>query len=119
MIALRELLIPRPHLTPNSLEARRLAAEEGEEGEGTDLAECAKRITPADAICAVTGTHEITAGRQHPLRPERRRAQRFGRDCRHLPRFGLHNRSAIAANHRQRARGERRRKDAQEYPGRR
>jgi hydroxymethylpyrimidine/phosphomethylpyrimidine kinase len=60
--ALRELLIPQTTiLTPNSLEARRLAAEEGDEGEGPDLAECAKRIiTSGCEYVLVTGTHENT-----------------------------------------------------------
>ncbi len=62
VIALRELLIPQTTiLTPNSLEARRLAAEEGEEGEGPDLAECAKRIIASGCeYVIVTGTHENT-----------------------------------------------------------
>ncbi len=63
VIALRELLIPQTTiLTPNSLEARRLGAEEGEEGEGPDLAECAKRIIASGCeYVLVTGTHENTA----------------------------------------------------------
>ncbi|MEK7876451.1 MAG: hydroxymethylpyrimidine/phosphomethylpyrimidine kinase, partial [Pseudomonadota bacterium] len=41
--ALRELLVPQSTLiTPNSIEARRLAQEEGEED--IDLAECARRL---------------------------------------------------------------------------
>jgi hydroxymethylpyrimidine/phosphomethylpyrimidine kinase len=52
--ALRELILPRTTvLTPNSLEARRLA-----DG-ATDLAECARRLT--DQGCEyvlITGTHE-------------------------------------------------------------
>ena len=70
--ALKELLIPQTTiLTPNSLEARRLAAEENEEGEGSDLAECAKRIIATGCeYVLVTGTHENTAqvvkiGRAH------------------------------------------------------
>jgi hydroxymethylpyrimidine/phosphomethylpyrimidine kinase len=61
--ALKELLIPQTTiLTPNSLEVRRLAAEEGEEGDGPDLAECAKRIiTMGCEYVLVTGTHENTA----------------------------------------------------------
>jgi len=63
VVALRELLIPQTTiLTPNSLEVRRLAAEEGEEGDGPDLAECAKRIvTLGCEYVLVTGTHENTA----------------------------------------------------------
>jgi len=61
--ALKELLIPQTTiLTPNSLEARRLAAEDNEEGEGRDLAECAKRIIATGCeYVLVTGTHENTA----------------------------------------------------------
>lgn len=60
--ALRELLIPQTTiLTPNSLEARRLAAEEAEEGDGLDLAECARRIIASGCeYVLVTGTHENT-----------------------------------------------------------
>jgi hydroxymethylpyrimidine/phosphomethylpyrimidine kinase len=63
VIALRELLIPQTTiLTPNSLEARRLAAEDGDEGEGPDLAECAKRLIASGCeYVLVTGTHENTA----------------------------------------------------------
>ena len=61
--ALRELLIPQTTiLTPNSLEARRLAAEESEEGEGLDLAACAQRIIATGCeYVLVTGSHENTA----------------------------------------------------------
>ena len=59
VVALKELLIPQTTiLTPNSLEARRLAAEEGE---GPELAECAKRIIASGCeYVLVTGTHENT-----------------------------------------------------------
>ncbi|HET9404880.1 MAG TPA: hydroxymethylpyrimidine/phosphomethylpyrimidine kinase [Burkholderiales bacterium] len=62
VVALKELLIPQTTiLTPNSLEARRLAAEEGEEGEGLDFAECAKRIIAGGCeYVLVTGAHENT-----------------------------------------------------------
>ena len=61
--ALRELLIPQTTiLTPNSLEARRLAAVEGEETENLELAECARRIVKSGCeYVLVTGTHENTA----------------------------------------------------------
>ena len=60
--ALRELLIPQTTiLTPNSLEARRLTAGDGEEGEALELAECARRIiTTGCEYVLVTGTHENT-----------------------------------------------------------
>jgi hydroxymethylpyrimidine/phosphomethylpyrimidine kinase len=60
MHALKELLIPQSTIiTPNSLEARRLAAEEGEDA--LDLAECARRIIAGGCeYVLVTGTHENT-----------------------------------------------------------
>ena len=62
VVALKELLIPQTTiLTPNSLEARRLAAEEGEESDGLDFAECAKRIIAGGCeYVLVTGAHENT-----------------------------------------------------------
>jgi len=63
VVALRELLIPQTTiLTPNSLEARRLAAGDSEEGEGLELAECARRIIATGCeYVLVTGAHENTA----------------------------------------------------------
>jgi hydroxymethylpyrimidine/phosphomethylpyrimidine kinase len=62
VIALKELLVPQTTiLTPNSLELRRLTAEESEEGEEADLAECAKRLIVSGCeYVLVTGTHENT-----------------------------------------------------------
>jgi hydroxymethylpyrimidine/phosphomethylpyrimidine kinase len=62
VIALRELLVPQTTiLTPNSLEARRLAAEDSEEGNEPDLAECARRLIASGCeYVLVTGTHENT-----------------------------------------------------------
>ena len=59
--ALRELLIPQSTIiTPNSLEARRLAAD-GEEDNPPDLAECARRIVAGGCeYVLITGTHENT-----------------------------------------------------------
>jgi hydroxymethylpyrimidine/phosphomethylpyrimidine kinase len=59
--ALRELLIPQSTIiTPNSLEARRLAAD-GEDGEEIALDECAKRLLAMGCeYVLVTGTHENT-----------------------------------------------------------
>lgn len=62
------LLLPRTTiLTPNSLEARRLAqdldgdSEEGEAREAPSLSECARRLVGAGAeYILVTGTHENT-----------------------------------------------------------
>jgi hydroxymethylpyrimidine/phosphomethylpyrimidine kinase len=62
VVALRELLVPQTTiLTPNSLEARRLAAEDSEEGNEPDLAECARRLIASGCeYVLVTGAHENT-----------------------------------------------------------
>lgn len=59
--ALRELLIPQTTIiTPNSIEARRLVQEDGEEE--LDLAECARRLLALGCeYVLITGTHENTA----------------------------------------------------------
>ena len=78
--ALVELLLPQTTLlTPNSLEARRLAQGEDEDADDMPLADCAKRLI--DAGCAhvlVTGTHENTPlvvntlyGSHGPIRSDR------------------------------------------------
>lgn len=61
--ALRELLLPQTTLlTPNSMEARRLVLDEGEDDDDPDLAECARRLVGAGAeFVLVTGTHENSA----------------------------------------------------------
>ncbi|MDK9723908.1 MAG: bifunctional hydroxymethylpyrimidine kinase/phosphomethylpyrimidine kinase [Sterolibacteriaceae bacterium MAG5] len=60
--AMIELLLPQTTLlTPNSLEARRLAQDDDIEDDNPDLAECAQRLL--DTGCEyvlVTGTHEHT-----------------------------------------------------------
>ncbi len=58
--ALRELLIPQTTIiTPNSIEARRLVQEDGEED--LDLAECARRLLALGCeYVLITGTHENT-----------------------------------------------------------
>jgi hydroxymethylpyrimidine/phosphomethylpyrimidine kinase len=58
--ALRELLIPQTTIiTPNSIEARRLAQEDGEED--LELAECARRLLAMGCeYVLITGTHENT-----------------------------------------------------------
>jgi hydroxymethylpyrimidine/phosphomethylpyrimidine kinase len=58
--ALRELLIPQTTIiTPNSIEARRLVQEDGEED--LDLAECARRLLALGCESVlITGTHENT-----------------------------------------------------------
>ena len=60
--AMRELLLPQATLViPNSMEARRLARDEGDEEDDPDLGECARRLL--DMGCEyvlITGTHENT-----------------------------------------------------------
>jgi len=61
--AIRELLIPQTTIiTPNSIEARRLSAEDAEDGDDNpDLAECARRILASGCeYVLITGTHENT-----------------------------------------------------------
>jgi hydroxymethylpyrimidine/phosphomethylpyrimidine kinase len=60
--AMRELLIPQTTvITPNSLEARRLAIDDGDDSDDPSLAECARRIiTLGCEYVLVTGTHENT-----------------------------------------------------------
>ena len=58
--ALRELLVPQTTIiTPNSIEARRLVQEDGEED--LDLAECARRLLALGCeYVLITGTHVNT-----------------------------------------------------------
>jgi hydroxymethylpyrimidine/phosphomethylpyrimidine kinase len=60
--ALRELLIPQATvLTPNGLEARRLAQDEADEDDYPGLPECARRLlTLGCEYVLITGTHENT-----------------------------------------------------------
>lgn len=61
--AMRELLVPQTTIiTPNSMEARRLAADDSNESDDPDLAECARRIIATGCeYVLITGTHENTA----------------------------------------------------------
>jgi hydroxymethylpyrimidine/phosphomethylpyrimidine kinase len=54
------LLLPRTTvLTPNSLEARRLAQDDESDSDAPDLSECARRLVGAGAeYVLITGTHE-------------------------------------------------------------
>jgi len=63
VIAMRELLVPQTTLiTPNSLEARRLAINEADDGDDPSLEECARRILALGCeYVLITGTHENTA----------------------------------------------------------
>jgi hydroxymethylpyrimidine/phosphomethylpyrimidine kinase len=60
--AMKELLLPQTTIiTPNSIEARRLAADEGGDAEELELAACAKRILALGCeFVLITGTHENT-----------------------------------------------------------
>lgn len=60
--AMVDLLLPRTTiLTPNSLEAKRLALDEDRTDDNPTLAECARRLVVAGAqYVLVTGTHEST-----------------------------------------------------------
>ena len=60
ILALRELLLPQTTLlTPNSLEARRLALDESDDEEDPGLEECARRLVGIGAeYVLITGTHE-------------------------------------------------------------
>jgi len=60
--AMRELLLPQTTiLTPNSVEARRLAQEEGEDADELELPECARRLLALGCeYVLITGTHENT-----------------------------------------------------------
>ncbi len=77
--AMREMLLPQTTvLTPNSMEARRLAEEDGDD-ESPDLAGCAQRLVSYGCeYVLVTGTHENTAkvintlyGENGPIRSDR------------------------------------------------
>lgn len=61
IVAMRELLVPQTTvLTPNSMEARRLA-EEDEENDEPGLDECASRLVDLGCeFVLITGTHENT-----------------------------------------------------------
>lgn len=63
ILAMRELLIPQTTvLTPNSLEARRLAQEEADDNEFPGLEECARRLLALGSeFVLITGAHENTA----------------------------------------------------------
>jgi hydroxymethylpyrimidine/phosphomethylpyrimidine kinase len=60
--ALRELLIPQSTIiTPNSMEARRLAGDEADDDQEPSLAQCAARLLELGCeYVLITGTHENT-----------------------------------------------------------
>lgn len=63
LTAMTELLLPQTTLiTPNSMEARRLAFEDGDDDEDASLETCAQRLVELGAeYVLITGTHENTA----------------------------------------------------------
>ncbi len=63
VMAMRELLLPQVTiLTPNSLEARRLAQDDDDESDLTDLVLCADRLLQMGCeYVLITGTHENTS----------------------------------------------------------
>jgi hydroxymethylpyrimidine/phosphomethylpyrimidine kinase len=71
--AMRELLIPQTTiLTPNSMEARRLALNDDDDDDDPTLDECAKRILAMGCeYVLITGTHEQTAKVTNTLYNER------------------------------------------------
>lgn len=71
------LLLPRTTiLTPNSLEARRLAFDEDNEEDAPSLSECARRLVHAGAeYVLVTGTHENSPQVTNTLYGERGRVR--------------------------------------------
>jgi hydroxymethylpyrimidine/phosphomethylpyrimidine kinase len=62
ILALRELLIPQSTIiTPNSMEARRLAGDDANDEDDPSLAQCAARLLELGCeYVLVTGTHENT-----------------------------------------------------------
>lgn len=62
LTAIRELLIPQTTIvTPNSIEARRLADNDGDDSDNPDMAECARRILESGCeYVLITGTHAHT-----------------------------------------------------------
>jgi hydroxymethylpyrimidine/phosphomethylpyrimidine kinase len=117
--AMAGLLLPRTTvLTPNSMEARRLALDEDDEGDEPDLSECARRLVSAGAeYVLVTGTHENTQNVVNTLYGQRGRVREDS--WKRLPGSyhgsGCTLASAIAANLANRLDIEDAVRDAQEY----
>jgi hydroxymethylpyrimidine/phosphomethylpyrimidine kinase len=63
VMAMRELLLPQVTIiTPNSLEARRLAQDDEDENDMPDLKQCADRLLQMGCeYVLITGTHENTS----------------------------------------------------------
>jgi hydroxymethylpyrimidine/phosphomethylpyrimidine kinase len=60
--AMREMIIPQATLiTPNIMEARRLAIDESDDNDNPDMAECARRLIASGCeYVLITGTHDNT-----------------------------------------------------------
>jgi hydroxymethylpyrimidine/phosphomethylpyrimidine kinase len=60
--AMREMIIPQATLiTPNIMEARRLALDESDDNDNPDMAECARRLIASGCeYVLITGTHDNT-----------------------------------------------------------
>ena len=98
-------------ITPNSLEARRLAIEDGEEDDGPDLAECARRMIASGCeYVLVTGTHENTPQVVNTLYGQDGvvRSRQLAAPARLLSRLRLHARLRDRRDDRQRPRDRRR-----------
>lgn len=100
--AMLELLLPQTTLiTPNSLEARRLALDEGNDGDEPSLDECARRLINAGCeFVLITGTHENTEQVINTLYGERGivRSDKWARLAGSYHGSGCTLASAIAAN---------------------
>lgn len=60
--AMREMIIPQATLiTPNIMEARRLALDDSDDNDNPDMAECARRLIASGCeYVLITGTHDNT-----------------------------------------------------------
>ena len=60
--AMREMIVPQATLiTPNIMEARRLALDESDDNDNPDMAECARRLIASGCeYVLITGTHDNT-----------------------------------------------------------
>ena len=100
--AMLELLLPQTTIiTPNSLEARRLALEDESERDEPDLPECARRLIIAGCeFVLITGTHENTEQVVNTLYGERGmvRSDKWQRLAGSYHGSGCTLASAIAAN---------------------
>ncbi|QDX81786.1 hydroxymethylpyrimidine/phosphomethylpyrimidine kinase [Denitratisoma sp. DHT3] len=117
--AMTELLLPQTSIiTPNSLEARRLALDEDNEDDQPSLSECARRLIVAGCeYVLVTGTHEHTPQVVNTLYGPRGqlRADRWERLPGSYHGSGCTLASAIAANLAQGVEIEEAVREAQEY----